>query len=71
MSEAVLFTGANLIDGTGDAAGPDVTVVVEGERILAVGRGGTVPEPAAGRRDIPIGWTISDARCTWSTATRI
>ena len=40
----LFFTGANLIDGTGDARA-DVTVVVEGERILAVGRGGTVPEP--------------------------
>jgi len=49
----LFFTGANLIDGTGDAKA-DVTIVVEGERILAVGRGGAVPEPAADDKIYPL-----------------
>lgn len=34
---AVVYRGATLIDGTGAAPRPDVSIVVEGERIVAVG----------------------------------
>ena len=32
-----VLTGANLIDGTGGAAVPEATVVIDGERIVEVG----------------------------------
>jgi imidazolonepropionase-like amidohydrolase len=41
------FTGANLIDGI-NAPKPNRTVVVENDRIIAVGPDGGVPKPAAG-----------------------
>jgi imidazolonepropionase-like amidohydrolase len=48
MSERIVLTGANLLDGD-HAAEPDSTVVVEGERILKVVRGGTIPSGSGDR----------------------
>ena len=42
----IFFRGANLIDGV-HAPKPNTTVVVEGERIAAVGTNGNVPKPTA------------------------
>ena len=42
----VFFTGANLIDGV-NAPKPNSTVVVEDDRIVAVGADGRGPKPAA------------------------
>ncbi|HEV3111574.1 MAG TPA: amidohydrolase family protein [Candidatus Binataceae bacterium] len=42
----IFFTAANLIDGVNPPQ-PNTTVVVEGDRIAAVGTGGGVPQPAA------------------------
>jgi imidazolonepropionase-like amidohydrolase len=41
--ERVLYSGATLIDGTGAPARKDVSILVEGERIVAVGAPGTLP----------------------------
>jgi imidazolonepropionase-like amidohydrolase len=43
----LFFTGARLLDGVGGSAS-DITVVVQGERILAVGAPNTAPAPEAG-----------------------
>ena len=42
----IFFTGANLIDGINPPR-PNSTVVVENDRITAVGANGDVPQPAA------------------------
>jgi imidazolonepropionase-like amidohydrolase len=42
----IFFRGANLIDGM-HAPKANATVVVEGERITAVGTNGNVPKPTA------------------------
>ena len=42
----VFFRGANLIDGVNKPQ-PNTTVVVEGERIKAVGTNGNIPKPTA------------------------
>ncbi len=42
----IFFTGANLIDGVNPPK-PNTTVVVEGDRVTAVGTDGGVPKPAA------------------------
>jgi imidazolonepropionase-like amidohydrolase len=42
----IFFTGANLIDGVNPPK-PNTTVVVENERVTAVGTDGNVPQPAA------------------------
>ncbi len=47
---AVAFQHATLIDGTGRPPQQAMTVVIEGDRIAAVGRDGTVPIPAQARR---------------------
>jgi Amidohydrolase family len=39
----LVFTNATLIDGTGAAPRPDTTIVVAGNRIIAVGRHGIAP----------------------------
>ncbi len=52
----IVITGARLIDGTGTAPVPDAVVVVEGDRIQAVGRVGQLAVP-----DGP-GVTVFDAR---------
>lgn len=44
-----VLTGATLVDGTGSGAQPGATVVLAGERILAVGRGADVPAIAGVR----------------------
>jgi imidazolonepropionase-like amidohydrolase len=41
------FTAANLVDGVNPSK-PNSTVVVENDRIVAVGPDGSVPKPAAG-----------------------
>jgi imidazolonepropionase-like amidohydrolase len=43
------FTHVTVVDGTGSAAQSDMTVVVTGNRIAAVGRFGSVPVPAGAR----------------------
>ena len=45
----VALVGATVIDGTGGAPLPDATVLVEGERIQAVGRRRDVPIPPGAR----------------------
>ncbi len=45
-TEAVALTGVTLIDGTGSEARPGQTVVIEGNRIVAVGSDGEVQIPA-------------------------
>ena len=40
------FTNANLIDGTGVAAAAGTTVLVDGKKIVAVGKGVSAPERA-------------------------
>jgi imidazolonepropionase-like amidohydrolase len=42
---AIIFTHATLIDMTGAAARPDMTVVIEGDRIIEIGKGGKVKLP--------------------------
>jgi imidazolonepropionase-like amidohydrolase len=44
-STALAVLGATLIDGTGRPAMPDATVVVEGERLTAVGPSAITPVP--------------------------
>ena len=44
-SGALAVRGATLIDGTGRAPLPDATVVIEGERLVAVGPSATTPIP--------------------------
>jgi len=46
MIGRLFFTGARVLDGAGGSA-RDATVVVQGERILAVGAPGAVPPPEA------------------------
>ncbi|WP_029106987.1 amidohydrolase family protein [Mycobacterium sp. URHD0025] len=45
MSNTIAFEGATLIDGKSDTPNLDATVLVEGDRIAAVGRRGTVDIP--------------------------
>jgi len=44
-SGALAVRGATLIDGTGRVPPPDATVVIEGERLVAVGPSATTPIP--------------------------
>jgi imidazolonepropionase-like amidohydrolase len=53
-SNTVVLRAARLIDGTGAAAVQNGVVVVTGDRIVAVGREGSVPIPA-GARTIDLG----------------
>lgn len=62
---SLVFTHVTVIDATGAAAKPDMTVVLEGERIVAIGRGGQVRIPkgarvidAAGKFLIPGLWDM-------------
>jgi imidazolonepropionase-like amidohydrolase len=48
------FTGARLLDGSGGSAS-NVTVVVEGDRILSVGAPNATPAPGAGDKVYPLG----------------
>lgn len=50
----LFFTGAHLLDGAGGSA-CGITVVVQDERILAVGDPNTVPTPEAGNAVIDLG----------------
>jgi len=61
----IAFTHVTVIDATGAAAKPDMTVIVEGEKIAAVGKFGEVPPPkkaqvidATGRFLIPGLWDL-------------
>ena len=47
---AIVFEGVTLVDGTGVPPRPDAAVVVEGDKISAVGPVGEVPIPAHGTR---------------------
>lgn len=51
--DVLVFTNATLIDGTGAAPRPDTTIVVAGNRIVAVGRQGVAP---------PVGVRVVDLR---------
>jgi imidazolonepropionase-like amidohydrolase len=46
QSKPLAITHVAVIDGTGAAARPDMTVVITGERIAALGRTGKVEIPA-------------------------
>jgi len=50
QSRVIAFTNVTLIDGTGAAPRADLTVVIDGNRISAIGRTGTVHVPAGARR---------------------
>ncbi|HEX5736116.1 MAG TPA: amidohydrolase family protein [Blastocatellia bacterium] len=61
----VAFTHVTLIDATGAAAKPNMTVVIAGERIVAIGQSGKMPIPkgslvidAAGKYLIPGFWDM-------------
>ena len=45
--EPVLIKAGRLFDGTGDALRTDHVIVIDGDRITAVGPAGQVQEPAA------------------------
>lgn len=64
-SQTLVFTHVTVIDGTGDAAKPEMTVVITDDRITALGRTGQVPAPkdarvvnAAGKFLIPGLWDM-------------
>lgn len=50
--QTVLYSGATVIDGTGAPARADQDLLVEGERIVAVGPRGTLKAPNARRVDV-------------------
>jgi imidazolonepropionase-like amidohydrolase len=51
---AVLYTGATVIDGTGAPPRADQDILVEGERIVAVGGEGSLGERTAGARRVDL-----------------
>src|SRR3546814_19629718 len=53
--QATLYTGATVIDGTGGAARADQDILVEGERIVAIGANDALaPQASTARRvDLP------------------
>src|SRR5688572_19208295 len=54
QSHAVAFTNVTVVDATGAEPRSDTTVVTDGDRIVAVGRTGTV--------NVPTGATVVDGR---------
>jgi len=61
----IVFTHVTLIDATGAAAKPDMTVVIAGERIVAIGQSGKMPVPkgsqvidASGKFLVPGFWDM-------------
>jgi imidazolonepropionase-like amidohydrolase len=69
-SSALVFTHVTVIDGTGAAAKPDVTVIITGDRISRIGRSSTIQVPqdaqvveARGKFLIPGLW---DMHVHWS-----
>lgn len=50
--QAVLYSGATLIDGTGAPPRPHQDILLEGERILAIGAAGTLNAAGARRVDV-------------------
>lgn len=65
LPRALVFTHVTVIDATGDAARPDMTMVITGDRITALGRAGQVTTPkdaqvvdAAGKFLIPGLWDM-------------
>src|SRR5688500_5084724 len=57
--KATVLTHATVIDGTGTAAQPDMTLVIEGKQITFLGQDGTV--------DIPTDAQVIDARSKFIT----
>ena len=49
QGETLVLHGGTLIDGTGAKAMPDVDVVIEGDRVQAVGQQGEIPLPHSSR----------------------
>src|SRR5262249_26097860 len=49
-AETIAITGATLIDGTGAAAIPDAVIVIDGNKITAVGPRASVRVPAGARQ---------------------
>jgi imidazolonepropionase-like amidohydrolase len=47
--DLLAFTRVTVIDGTGTSARPEMTVVIAGNRIRAMGKAGTIPLPARAR----------------------
>ena len=54
VPEAVLYSGATLIDGTGAPARAGQDILVSGERIVAVGPHGSLADQAAGARTVSL-----------------
>src|SRR5688572_8408997 len=52
--QATLYTGATVIDGTGAAARPDQDILVDGERIVAVGAHGALASRAGAVRRVDL-----------------
>lgn len=49
-AEPILYTGATVIDGTGSPARAGQDILVEGERIVAIGAAGSLAQAASARR---------------------
>lgn len=52
--QATLYTGATVIDGTGGAARPDQDILVEGERIVAIGAHDALASRAGAARRVDL-----------------
>lgn len=77
QSQPLVFTHVTLIDGTGAAAMPDMTVIITGDRITKVGRSVEVAVPrgarvvnAAGKYLIPGLWDMH-VHLSWTKATAL
>ncbi|HYP00554.1 MAG TPA: amidohydrolase family protein [Pyrinomonadaceae bacterium] len=77
QSQSLVITHVTVIDATGAAARPDMTVVITGERIAAVGRTGQVSVPrgarvvnGAGKYLIPGLWDMH-VHLSWTKATAL
>src|SRR3954470_17946962 len=57
--QALVIQGGTLIDGNGGAPVPNSVIVIQGNRIMAVGRGGQV--------QVPAGVTVINAAGKWVT----
>ncbi len=69
-AQAVVIQGGTLIDGNGGAAVPNSVVVIQGNRITAVGRAGQVQVPAGAQVINAAGkWVLPglfDAKANWN-----
>ena len=76
-SDVIVFKGAQLIDGTGAPPIKKSVLVIEGDRITAVGKEGKVHYPknarvidATGQYLLPGLWEKSCALCLWGLVSK-